>query len=188
MRSKNSTSILERSAAVILVANRDFGRCAIASKQPRALLPVGEKTVLQRLVEHIAAAGVNKIVICSALDSGILGKNLKVPQGTEVRFHKELFPRGTAGSMFDAWHIAAAELLFVFHAEIVSPPDIETILTAHQQSQSDMTIVFNPAADKDAPPSETAQIYVCEQTIMDDIPREGYCDIKETLIPKLVQN
>lgn len=188
MRSKNSMSILERSAAVILVANRDFGRCVVASKLPRALWPVGEKTVLQRLVDHIASEGINKIVICSVLESVELGKSLDVPEGVELRFHKELFPRGTAGSMFDAWHIAAAELLFVFHAEIVSPPNIETILSEHIQSKCDMTIVFNQAEKKDVPLSETAQIYVCEQTIMQDIPQEGYCDIKETLIPKLVQN
>ena len=185
---KTKTSIIERSAAVILVANTDFGRCAVASNLPRALWPVGEKSVLQRLVDHIAAEGIKNIVICSACDPVVLGRSLQIPQDVEVRFHKELFPRGTAGSMFDAWHIASAELLFVFHAEIVSPPNIATILAAHQKSEADMTIVFNPADDKDTPPCESAQIYVCEQTIIEDIPQEGYCDIKETLVPKLVQN
>jgi len=185
---KSKTSIIEHSAAAILVADKDFGRCAVASQLPRALWPVGEKNVLQRLVDHIAEQGIKNIIICSAFDPVRLGKSVQIPEGVELRFHQELFPRGTAGSMFDAWHISAAELLFVFHAEIVSPPQIETMLTAHQQSHADMTIVFNPASDKDTHPSETAQIYICERSIIEHIPQEGYCDIKETLVPRLVQN
>lgn len=186
MKSKNS--IIERLTAVILVADKDFGRCAVASKLPRALWPIGEKTVLQRLVDHLADEGISNVVICSALDSSILQDSLDKPEGVDVRFHKELYPRGTAGSIFDAWHIADAELLLVFHAEMISPPKIEAILSAHKQSQAEMTVVFNPADEEDTLPCETAQIYVCEKSVIEDIPPEGYCDIKETLVPKLVQS
>ena len=184
----SKTSIIENSAAAILVANNDFGRCAIASELPRALWPIGQKTVLQRLVDHIAEQGIKKIVICSALNPVKLGKSVSIPKGVEIRFHQELFPRGTAGSVFDAWNIAGAELLFVFHAEIVSPPDIETMLSGHLQSRADMTIVFNPADDSDLYPAETAQIYICQRSVIEDIPHEGYCDIKESLVPKLIRN
>ena len=50
--------------AVILVDGVDLGRCPIGSRVPRALWPVGEKTVLENLIEQLAGQGIRRVAVC----------------------------------------------------------------------------------------------------------------------------
>ena len=185
----NNNSIkLKDVTAVILVADNDFGRCAVATQLPRALWPVGDKTVLQRLVDQIFCQGLKKFVICSTHSSVRLGKSLEIPKDADVRFHEEIFPRGTAGSVQDACYIAGTELIIAFHAEMISPPDVDFMLREHQSGGNDMTIIFNPQVKTDYVVTDTAQVYICNKKIMESIPAKGYCDIKETLVPQLLKD
>ena len=58
--------------AVILVGNRDFGRCSLASRLPTALWPIAGKTVMERLLDHLADQGVQEVVICGCGASSLL--------------------------------------------------------------------------------------------------------------------
>jgi exosortase len=58
---------------------------------------------------------------------------------------------------------------------------------AHRQTGADMTIMFGPAPGNNGPAGEMAEGYICEPSILENIPQTGYCDIKEGLIPELVQ-
>lgn len=173
---------IQELTAVILVADNDFGRCAMSSDLPRALWPVGEKIALQNLIDKIAESGISKIVICSSQSSVRLSKALKVPETVDLRFHEEILPRGTAGSMQDAHFIAGTEYIMVFHAEIINPPNINKIIDTHVEGKSDMTVLFNPSCS-----SKDAHAYICRRLVMNYIPSEGYFDFKESLVPRLVQ-
>ncbi len=173
--------------AVILVGSRDFGRCPLASRLQRALWPVGDKSVLQRLIDHIANQGVHKFVICGNSEVSHLPQQLVLGDHLDVTFLSEPLPRGTAGCILDAADSNDDELLFVFHAGIVSPPDIDIMAEAHHEANADMTIMFNPATNGGGLGDTTAQIYICEHTVVEHIPKAGYCDIKEGLIGELVR-
>jgi len=173
--------------AVILIGPRDFGRCPVASRLQRALWPVVDKPVLQHLIENISSQGVNKFVICCQGDSGEIRRSLTMSDSIEIEFLDESLPRGTGGCVLDAAGAGNDELLFVFSASMFTPPDISTMADIHRSAGSDMTILFSRKFESDGPIDETSEAYICGNSILEHIPQAGYCDIKEGLIPKLVQ-
>jgi len=173
--------------AVILIGPRDFGRCPLASRLHRALWPVVDKPALQHLIENISDQGINKFVICCGCDSGQIRRSLTISDSIEIQFLDESLPRGTGGCVLDAAGTGNNELLFVFGASMLTPPDIHNMADVHRQAGADMTIMFGPAPGNNGPAGEMAEGYICEPSILKHIPQAGYCDIKEGLIPKLVQ-
>jgi len=183
---QNQQAKIRNVKAVILVGSQDFGRCPLASRLRRALWPIADKNVLQCLVEHIAGQGIKKIVICCDDNDSDIRKYMEIPENSELEFLEEKLPRGTAGCLLDA-ACNHEDLLMVFHAGIVNLPDIDKMLEAHYSSDTDMTVMFNPACENDGQGDEFAQIYICESSVLEYIPKAGYCDIKETLVPQLVK-
>jgi exosortase len=172
---------------VILIGPRDFGRCPVASRLHRALWPVVDKPVLQRLIEHISGQGINKFVVCCDGDSEQIQRSLTVSDSLEIEFLDESLPRGTGGCVLDAAGTDTDELLFVFGANMLTTPDIRAMADEHRQAGADMTIIFSRGFENGNPVGEIAEAYICENSILEHIPQAGYCDIKEGLIPELVQ-
>jgi len=177
---------IEDVKAVILVANRDFGRCPLATRLNRSLWPIGDRPVLQRLIEQISGQGVKKIVVCCRGDSGQIRAGVNIPSCLDVHFRDEPMPRGPAGCLRDTFE-SGDELIFVFHGCVMALPDLQSLMEQHRRSEAPMTVVFNPGTNGRSANRTSAQMYICESSIIDYIPPAGYCDIKEGLIPRLVQ-
>jgi len=191
MKSQNtqaraSDCSMQNVKAVILIGRRDFGRCPLASRLNRALWPLADKSVLQRLIEHIADQGIKSFVLCCEDDLEAVRRAVDIDRGLDVAFIGQMLPRGTAGCIRDAGRLGSDELLVVFHAGILAPPDIGMMLDAHHEADADMTIMFNPLTDNCLTP-EPAQVYICESSVLEHIPQAGYCDIKEGLVGDLVR-
>ena len=172
--------------AVILIGGRDFGRCLTATRLNRALWPVAGKSVLQHLIEYIATQGVRRFVLCCEHEAGKIRESLDLPDYLDVQCIEETMPRGTAGCIRDAAESGRDELLFVFQACTLSPPDIHDMIQSHRAGDSMITIFFNPQPKSEGGILQDAQLYACEPSLLEFIPPKGYCDIKEGLIPILV--
>ncbi|MBN2592436.1 MAG: NDP-sugar synthase, partial [Sedimentisphaerales bacterium] len=178
---------MRRVKAIILVGNRDFGRCPLASRLPTALWPVLGKSVLERLLKHLADQGIKKAVICCGDASSLLDKRDLTDDRLELGFVDETLPVGTAGCIRDAVGDGTEELLMVFPASIVCPPKIDLLIKAHCDGQSDLTVMLNPYSHSNTDMDEASGIYVCNPEILEHIPNAGYFDIKEGLIPKMLR-
>jgi len=165
--------------AIILAGNRDFGRCRLANHLPPALWPVMGKAVLVRLLEHLSAQNIKQAIICSNCNMSLLKQSVRGVDSIEVDFLEERLPLGSAGCVRDAFDGDRNSLLLVCSGTIVSPPTVGQLLELHQNAESDMTIMFKQSG-------KPAEIYICEPEILDYIPKQGYFDIKESLIPALV--
>jgi exosortase len=174
--------------AIILVGNRDFGRCPLASRLPTALWPVLGKSVLERLLDHLADQGVKKAVICGSAASSLLDKKDLADGRMALSFVDEILPEGTAGCIRDAAGDGTEELFMVFPASIVCPPKIDFLIKAHRDGQSELTVMLNPCCRNNMDMDEASGIYVCNREILKHIPDEGYFDIKEGLIPKMLHS
>lgn len=178
----------ENAKAIILAGGRDFGRCALASRLPTALWPVAGKPALERLLNHLANQGVRQAVICSNGDGALLAESIHPKPQLELRLLDESLPVGTAGCVRDAAVGDTDVLLVVFPASMTCPPQIDALIKAHRNGQSDLTMFFNPADTNDSKIfGDAAGIYVCNTGLLAYIPEAGYCDIKEGLIPELLQ-
>lgn len=172
--------------AIILAGRRDFGRCPLASRLPTALWPVVGKPVLDRLLISLANQGVKQVVICSNGDGSLLTESIHADNRLEVKFLDEKLPSGTAGCVRDAASSETDELLVVFPASMICPPKIDMLINAHRDGQSDLTVMFNPGHGNGKMLGEATGIYICETSVLEHIPKEGYFDIKEGLIPAML--
>jgi len=177
----------ERIAAVVLAGDRDFGRHPVASRLPPALWPLGQKTVLERLLVHLAEQGIRQVTICSCGLGALPVESLRTPGSLRVRLLNEQLSVGTAGSIRDAVCDQGDTLLLIMSASVVSPPPVDVLVRAHQQGQCDLTIMFDPDFGNAPDIGTPADIYVCNAQILEHIPQAGYFDIKEGVIPKMVR-
>lgn len=173
--------------AVILAGRHDFGLYTLTSRLPTALWPVGTKTVLAQLLQHLYSQGIGRAVVCCREEKTQLQASICGPDNMKLDFLDELMPLGTAGSIRRAVTNGDASSLLIIHAGMVCPPDIDDVIKKHYNTKSDLTVVLHPKPDRDESESESAGIYLCESSVLDFIPKEGYCDIKETLIPALLK-
>ena len=174
--------------AVILIGPLDFGRCKLASSLSVAMWPMLDKPVIYGLVEQLVSSGIKNITICSKDYIENLGKILDGIEGLNLNIIIDELPEGTAGSFRNAAAKDKNELFVVLPASIIALPDIDKMIECHNEKCSDLTIAFNPSENNDAELGRCAEIYLCNSRVINYIPAEGYCDIKETLIPRLVRD
>ena len=173
--------------AVILAGSHDFGRCPLALRLPTALWPVMDKSILERLLQHLLRQGIRKAVICSNANSVLLKESIHVDNRLELKFLNEQQPKGTAGCVRDATVSETDGLLVVLPAGMICPPKINALINAHRKGRSDLTVMFNPGRSCNRMLGEAAGIYIGEVSLLKHIPKEGYFDIKEGLIPKMLR-
>ncbi|MHC4640633.1 MAG: exosortase [Planctomycetota bacterium] len=172
---------------IILVGSRDFGRCPVTTGLPTALWPVAGKSVLEHLLIQVSNQGIKHATICSRGDSSLLAKSISANCHLELKFLDEQLPLGTAGCIRDAVDNETDGLIVVLPAGMICPPKISTLISAHQKGQSDLTVMFNPGERNGRINGQASGIYICESSILEHIPKEGYFDIKEGLIPKMLR-
>lgn len=172
---------------IILAGRRDFGRCRLAADLPTPLWPVAGKPALQRIVDSLADQGIVDAVICSNGESSLLAESVRSVGDMKLEFIEEALPVGTAGALRDAGRGRKDALFIVIPANMVSGPKIEMLLEAHQGGQCDLTVMFNPADENPGQLGRASGIHVCAGKVLEHIPRGGYFDIKEGLIPEMVR-
>ncbi len=173
--------------AVILMGGRDFGRCPLASRVPTALWPVAGKPVLERLLCHLADQEVRQVTLCSNGESSHLAEFICADKRLEVTLLDEPLPVGTAGSLRGVAADGTKDLLLVFPASIVFPPQVDVLVKAHREGQSDLTVMLNPDRQDNPNGGQASGIYVCSPSVLEHIPEAGYFDIKEGLIPEMLR-
>jgi len=171
---------------VVLAGGRDFGRCPLASQLPTALWPVAGKPVLERLLNSLAGQGIKQVTVFAAsVTSLLLQQSIHIDSRLDVKFLEESLPVGTAGCIRDAAGDKTDAPFLVFPAAIISPPNIDALLEAHRNGRSDLTVMLNPGQENGQ--LMASGIYVCNPAILQYIPKEGYFDIKEGLIPEILR-
>lgn len=173
--------------AIILAGNLDFGRCPLVSRLSPALWPIVGKPALERLLRHLSRQEIDKAVICSCGNALQLQKNIDGIDTMQLEFLNEPMPVGTAGCIRDAANGNTNTVFLLLHAGIASPPDVRTLLQKHLASGSDLTVVFESNFQSDRAIGAAAEIYICSPQVIEYIPGQGYCDIKEGLIPVMLR-
>jgi len=177
---------MENVKAIILVGSRDFGRYPLASRLPTAMWSVAGKTVLERLLIHLADQGIKQAAICGSGVSTLPAEKILADDRLELSFVDESLPVGTAGCIREAVSDGTEALLMVFPASIACPPEIDVLIKTHRDGQSDLTVMLNPCDADNTNMGQASGIYVCDPCILEHIPKAGYFDIKEGLIPKML--
>ncbi len=173
--------------AIILAGSRDFGRCSLESRLPTALWPIAGKPAIEHLLCHLANQGIKQATVCSNGDALLLKESIAAANLMQLNFLDEPLPVGTAGCIRDASNGNKDELFLVFPAAILTPPNVESLIQAHQTGDCGLTVMLKEELEKNGSGNRSAGIYICEPSVLKYIPDEGYCDIKEGLIPAMLR-
>ncbi len=189
MNLKTNTISRQNTEVLILAGGMDFGRCSLASSLPTALWPINGLSSIEHLLENLANQGIKHVVILPGPNKSFFNKSLRIDNRLEVEYIVEPLPAGTAGSIRDAVKNKSDSLFILLPASIISPPDIDLLINEHINSKADLTIVLELAnRDNSEREGRACGIFVCGSSVLEFIPKGGYSDIKEGLIPKLLQN
>lgn len=171
---------------VVLVGRQDFGRCPLAAHLPTALWPIVNRPAVERLLDHLADAGIEKVVVCCESDLSSDLEPMRRGGRLDITLLTEDLTSGTAGCLRDAAGSDPGDLIMLLSGSIASPPVIRDMIDAHRIGNADLTMVFNPGRTDAASQGSPAEIYLCKPDVLRHIPVGGYSDIKEGLIPSIL--
>ncbi|KAF5073307.1 Glucose-1-phosphate adenylyltransferase [anaerobic digester metagenome] len=109
---------------------------------PKPLIPIGEKTVLEHIMDRFMELGSNRFYISLNYKANFIEYYLNELNNTswEIEYFRETKPLGTAGSL----HLLNGkinETFFISNCDILIDQDYSEIVDFHQQNKNDITIV-----------------------------------------------
>ncbi|MGP0072409.1 MAG: sugar phosphate nucleotidyltransferase [Bryobacteraceae bacterium] len=112
---------------------------------PKPLLPVGEKPILQRIVEQLRDAGICELVLATGYQAELIrafcGDGSKF--GVRVTYVHEQKPLGTAGPASALkGQLSPGELLLLMNGDLVTDLDFRTFIESSRASSCDLTVAY----------------------------------------------
>jgi len=183
-----ASGLMHSTRGVILAGQHAWSDSTFDALFPRPLLPVANQPLVSYAVRWLHEGGLRDITVCTNGETRVLGARLEecVPDGPSLEFHEDAAPRGPAGCVRDA-AAGGGETFVVADGTTVPLPVLGTILASHRASGAALTVVVHPepGCDGEAGWQVPSGIYVFERRALEYVPAHGFCDIKESLIPRL---
>lgn len=180
--------------AVVLAGGQEFGQCPLSRQAPRALWPLADRTIIEHVLGALRAAGIGEMAISAngrthdIMDS--LGHH-PTPDVT-IHYNEDCLPRGAAGCIKDCEEWLGNETFIVVHgACLLLNVDFSHLVEEHRRSGAALTVAATSDDDEMsrlALSLKPTGVYICEPSILQHIKKRGYQDMKEQLIPRLVEN
>ena len=128
---------------VILAGGRGTRLAPYTSVLPKPLMPIGNQTILEIVIEQLVRQGFGEIVLCvghlSHLIEAVLNNGR--PFGAELTYVKESEPLGTAGPLRAIPELRSRSAPFlVMNGDVLTSLDYGALLNQHLKSQPAMTI------------------------------------------------
>jgi len=112
----------------------------LTENMPKPMLPIGDRPLLERLIDQLREAGIRKVNLTTHYKSDVIsdyfgnGDNF----GVNIQYVEERRPLGTAGALrlLDE----SDEPLLVINGDILTRIDFRSLLAFHQDQDADMTV------------------------------------------------
>ena len=200
--------------AVVLVGGEGTRLRPLTLTTPKQMLPVVEEPMIERVVAHLHAHGVDEAVLSlgyrpdafiDAYPSGRIA-------GVVVAYAVEPTPLDTAGAIrFAATHAGIDETFLVVNGDVLTDLDIGELVSFHRERGAEATIALTPVEDPSAfgvvptdergrveafiekPPRDEAPTnlinagtYVLEPSVLERIDADRRVSIERETFPALV--
>jgi NDP-sugar pyrophosphorylase family protein len=155
----------------------------------RPLLPVAHKPLISYALSWLVEAGISRVTVCGNRQTRPLHALARhILSEMTYSYVEDSMPRGAAGCVRDAADGDQSDTFVVTDGSAVpNGVDLRELLERHQASGADATVVVYSESGSRGTASALlpAGIYVVNRAALECIPRRGFFDIKEHLIPKL---
>ena len=128
--------------AVILAGGQGMRLRPYTTILPKALVPVGDRPILEHILRRLHACGVREVELCV----GHLGELIQVyfsqatalPDGLELRWHWEHEPLGTAGALRIVPGLSGT--FIAMNGDILTTLDYRELVAFHEQEEATLTV------------------------------------------------
>ena len=130
--------------AVILAGGLGTRMRPYTSVIPKPLLPVGDRPVLEHLLQTLARDGISEVDLCVSHLGGLIQAyfaHAGVPEGVTLRFHYEDEPLGTAGALTVVPGLSGTFL--AMNGDILTTLDYRALLAHHAERGAALTIAMH---------------------------------------------
>lgn len=112
----------------------------LTEELPKPMLPVGNKPLLELIVEQLKQAGIRQVNLATHYKGDVISDHFKNGEafGVDIRYVKEDQPLGTAGALSLLEEVD--EPLLVMNGDILTRVDFRALLTFHREHQADLTV------------------------------------------------
>lgn len=181
-------TVFNRTTGILLAGTHPWSNSPF-DLLPRTLLPIAHRPLISYGLSWLHREGIREVAVCGNRETRVLQSRLArhVPQGMTVSYHEDPMPRGAAGSARDAALATEAQTFVVADGTAIPNVDLSDLLLKHHTSGACVTVVVHSEARRNGNPALNVPsgIYVFTRRALDAVPTQGFCDIKEKLIPQL---
>ncbi len=130
------------SLPIVIMAGGQGTRLApFTNVLPKPLIPVGDRTVIETIIDQFRAFGGDQFILSINYKSKILKSFFEeLAPSYSVKFLEEKEPRGTAGSL-RALYSQTQDDLLVSNCDVVIQADIPELVAFHKENKYDLTLV-----------------------------------------------
>jgi len=200
--------------AVVLVGGFGTRLRPLTLTVPKQLLPVGHVPMIERVVVHLAAAGVTDVVLSLGYQPDAFTERYPdgVCAGVPVHYAVEPEPLDTAGAIAFAARSAGVDSTFIaVNGDVLTSLDVAGVWATHRERNAAATIALTPVEDPsrfgvvpldadgrveafiEKPPAGTAPsnwinagTYVLEPEVLDLVEPGRRVSIERVVFPQLV--
>ena len=200
--------------AVVLVGGFGTRLRPLTLTTPKQMLPVGNRPMIERVLEHLGAHGVERAVLSLGYRPDAFSSAYPEGRcaGVELHYAVEPEPRDTAGAIrFAALDAGLDERFLVVNGDVLTDLDLGALVARHEQAGAEATIALHRVEDPSAfgvvptapdgrvlafiekPPRDEAPTdlinagtYVLEPSVLDRIEPDVPVNVERVTFPAIV--
>ena len=126
--------------AVIMAGGSGTRLRPLTENLPKPMLPVGDKPLMERVIEQLRAAGIRRVNVTTHYKPDAITQHFGDGKrfGVDIRYVEEENPLGTAGAI--ALLDTTDEPILVINGDILTQVDFGAMLDFHREQQADMVV------------------------------------------------
>jgi dTDP-glucose pyrophosphorylase/CBS domain-containing protein len=126
--------------AVVMAGGYGVRLRPLTEDMPKPMLPVGERPLLELIVEQLQQAGIKKLNVATHYKGEMISNHFKDGKdfGVDIRYVQEDQPLGTAGALRLLGE--SNEPLLVMNGDILTRVDFAAMLHFHGEHNADLTV------------------------------------------------
>lgn len=126
--------------AVIMAGGYGSRLLPLTEKVPKPMLPVGDRPLLEIIVDQLRGAGIRQLHVATHYKSESISEHFKNGEefGLDIRYVEEDQPLGTAGAL--SLLEESDDPLLVMNGDILTRVDFRAMLDFHREHQAELTI------------------------------------------------
>lgn len=178
--------------AVVLAGGVRSGLEIAGSGLPRALWPFPSQPLITSVIAFLQRAGCGQIAVCANGKTKLIAAELSSGayqniDGTALHYSEDPLPRGPAGCLRDLQDWLGGETFIAIQGTASYDFDLQGMIDEHRRTGAAVTVGARRCPD-DPELLEPAGVYLVEPSTLHLIQAQGYQDIKEQFLPKVIAN